>query len=42
MSDTYHRQVILASRPQGIPQAGHFSIVRSPPGFRRSPVALHT
>lgn len=30
MSDTINRQVVLASRPEGIPQAEHFRIVDAP------------
>ena len=30
MSPTVNRQVVLASRPEGIPQAAHFRIARSP------------
>lgn len=30
MSDTMHRRVVLASRPEGIPQAEHFRIERAP------------
>ena len=30
MSDTIHRRVVLASRPEGIPQATHFRIESAP------------
>ncbi len=30
MSDTINRQVVLASRPEGIPQAEHFRVVDAP------------
>ena len=30
MSTPMNRQVLLASRPEGIPQAGHFRIVEAP------------
>ena len=30
MSDTIHRRVVLASRPEGIPQAAHFRIETAP------------
>ncbi len=30
MSDTVHRRVVLASRPEGIPQAAHFRIEQAP------------
>lgn len=30
MSDTIHRRVVLASRPEGIPQAAHFRIENAP------------
>ena len=30
MPDSVNRQVLLAARPEGIPQAGHFRIVESP------------
>ncbi len=30
MSDTVHRRVVLASRPEGIPQAAHFRIEEAP------------
>ena len=30
MSDRTNRQVVLASRPEGVPQAAHFRIVETP------------